>query len=64
MKKRLITINSNDLPKSVETKNLFKEKFKEAGFDVSEEFSDDTELVVCVGGDGSFLKTVPRDSAR
>ena len=58
MKKRLITINSNDLPKSVETKNLFKEKFKEAGFDVSEEFSDDTELVVCVGGDGSFLKTV------
>lgn len=54
MKKRLITINSNDLPKSVETKNLFKEKFKEAGFDVSEEFSDDTELVVCVGGDGSF----------
>ena len=29
MKKRLITINSNDLPKSVETKNLFKEKFKD-----------------------------------
>lgn len=58
MKKRLITINSNDLPKSIETKKLFKRKLIDAGFDVSEEFSNDTELIVCIGGDGSFLKTV------
>ena len=56
--KRIITINSNQVPKSIETRNLLKEKLIMAGFDVYYDFHPDTELIISIGGDGSFLKTV------
>ena len=56
--KRIITINSNQVPKSIETRNLLNEKLIAAGFDVYYDFHPGTELIISIGGDGSFLKTV------
>lgn len=56
--RRIITINSNQVTKSLETKKLLTEKLERSGFEVSYDFHPDTELVISIGGDGSFLKTV------
>lgn len=56
--RRIITINSNQVSKSLETKEILTEKLISAGFEVSYDFHPDTELVISIGGDGSFLKTI------
>ena len=56
--KRIITINSNQVNKSVETKKILTDKLINAGFEVAYEFCKNAELVISIGGDGSFLKTV------
>lgn len=56
--KRIITINSNQVNKSVETKKILTDKLINAGFEVTYEFCKNAELVISIGGDGSFLKTV------
>lgn len=56
--RRIISINSNQVNKSVETKKILAEKLINAGFEVTYEFSKDAELIISIGGDGSFLKTV------
>ncbi|MGL5315104.1 MAG: NAD(+)/NADH kinase [Peptostreptococcaceae bacterium] len=56
--RRIITINSNQVSKSLETKEILTEKLISAGFEVSYDFHPNTELVISIGGDGSFLKTI------
>lgn len=56
--KGVITISYNDLPKSIETKGILVEELTKAGFKVSEEIEKETELLISIGGDGSFLKTI------
>lgn len=56
--KRIITINSNKTNKSVETKKILTDKLINSGFEVTYEFCKNTELLISIGGDGSFLKTV------
>lgn len=56
--RRIITINCNNLHKSMETKEILSEKLMAAGFDVYDELHPETELIISIGGDGSFLKTV------
>ena len=56
--KRIITINSNQVDKSVETKKILTDKLISAGFEVTYEFCKNAELIISIGGDGSFLKTV------
>ena len=56
--KSVITIAYNDLYKSIETKNILVKKLLEADFEVSEEIKENTELIISIGGDGSFLQTV------
>ena len=56
--KRIITINSNQIHKSIETRDILKEKLINAGFNVYYDFHPNTELIISIGGDGSFLKTV------
>ena len=56
--KRVITINSNDLEKSLYTKELLTKKLKENNFLVSSKLEENTELIISIGGDGSFLKTI------
>ena len=55
---RIITINSNNLPKSIMTKDILTDKLQKAGFTVCDEFHPETELIISIGGDGSFLQTV------
>ncbi len=56
--KRIITINSNNIAKSLEVRDLLARKFLDSGFDVNYDFHPDSELIISVGGDGSFLKTI------
>ena len=56
--KRVITINSNDLEKSLYTKELLTKKLEENNFLVSSKLEENTELIISIGGDGSFLKTI------
>ncbi|MEG1312603.1 MAG: NAD(+)/NADH kinase, partial [Romboutsia sp.] len=48
----------NEVTKSLETKRILIEKLIAAGFEISYDFHPDTELVISIGGDGSFLKTI------
>ena len=53
---RIITINSNNLPKSIMTKDILTDKLQKAGFTVCDEFHPETELIISIGGDGSFYR--------
>lgn len=54
--KRNITIKSNNLEFSQKIEVLLREKLIEAGYTTSSECTENTYLVVSIGGDGSFLK--------
>lgn len=56
--KRVITVNSNNLDKSMKTKEILIEKLKKNDFSVSSKIEKNTELIISIGGDGSFLKTI------
>ena len=55
---RIITLKSNKLDKSIEIKNLVTEKLIIKGFKVIDYLDEDTELIISIGGYGSFLKTI------
>lgn len=55
---RIITISSNNMKKSLETKKILSEKLKSAGFCISDRLENESELIISIGGDGSFLKTI------
>ncbi|WP_101772598.1 NAD(+)/NADH kinase [Peptostreptococcus faecalis] len=52
-----ITLRTNNLEISKNIKKILIDKFISAGFSTSENLTPETELVISVGGDGSFLKT-------
>lgn len=52
--RRIITINSNQVNKSIETKKILTEKLINAGFEVTYEFYEDAELIISIGG-GWFI---------
>ena len=54
--KKNITIRSNELEISQKIRKIIIEKFENAGFTTSEEFHENTALVISIGGDGSFLR--------
>lgn len=56
--KRIINITTNEYKRSVKTSKILKEKLELRGFKVPDEFSHEAELVICIGGDGSFLRTI------
>ena len=58
MDKRCVKIYSNDTQLSIETEKILSQKLKDAGFTIAEEFTDECELLICVGGDGAFLEAV------
>lgn len=55
---RVINIVSNTEPLSIKTTKLLKNKLEKNGFVVADGFDYKAELIICVGGDGSFLRTV------
>lgn len=55
---RLITVFSNGSAISKKTENILRQKLEKSGFVVTSQFSPQAELIVCVGGDGSFLNAL------
>ena len=55
---RIITINSNTVEKSLNTRDILHKKLVEVGFDVYYEYNPDAELIISIGGDGCFLQTI------
>ena len=60
MKKRIVTVFTNDTEISNETVKLLCEKLEKNGFTVNGEYSPASELIICNGGDGAFLSSVHR----
>lgn len=56
--KKIITVTSNILNKSVEVKKILIKKLEEAGYGTSDKMEINTELLISIGGDGSFLQTI------
>ncbi|MBQ9931091.1 MAG: NAD(+)/NADH kinase [Firmicutes bacterium] len=54
----IINIFANEDKFSTNTAQLLKRKLEQSGFAVPDTFDPQAELIVCVGGDGSFLKTL------
>lgn len=59
--KRIINIISNRNYESRKTKVILVDKLEEMGFEVSEEYSSNAELNICIGGDGAFLRAIHRN---
>lgn len=57
---RIINIFANETELSKETKKLLKRKLEKSGFVVPQQFDLNAELIICIGGDGSFLETLHR----
>lgn len=53
-----ITIKSNDLEKSIQIKKMLTEIFEKQKIKVTKNLENDTDLIISIGGDGSFLKTI------
>lgn len=60
-KNRIINIISNKNYKSKKTSRLLSEKLKDKGFIVANNYNNNAELNICVGGDGAFLRAVHRN---
>ena len=58
MKKNCISVFTNNTDISLQTRSLMIEKLRAKGYDISDTYTQDTELIVCIGGDGALLKTV------
>ena len=57
---KVVTVSSNTLKQSIKVKDILTQKLNEAGYYVSNKIEKNTELLISIGGDGSFLKTVHR----
>ena len=58
MNKKLINIFTNDMPASMDAMAHIRDKFNEFGYTVTTEYSPDASLIICIGGDGAFIRSV------
>lgn len=58
MSMSIVNIYTNGTSVSEQTKKIVVEKFEKSGFTVREAYSPDSQLLVCIGGDGAFLQAV------
>ncbi|AHM56251.1 inorganic polyphosphate/ATP-NAD kinase PpnK [Peptoclostridium acidaminophilum DSM 3953] len=56
--KRIIYISTNEQPYSLELLPKLKHALESYGFVVPDDFDARAELIICIGGDGSFLNTL------
>ncbi len=55
---KIINIVYNDSKFSIDTANYVKKKFSQLGYQISDTFDFTAELIICIGGDGSFLRAL------
>ncbi|RQD67910.1 MAG: NAD(+)/NADH kinase [Tindallia sp. MSAO_Bac2] len=53
-----ISVISNSMPLSRETETMLKDRLEYYGFKWNNQLDLNTDLIICIGGDGSFLKTM------
>ena len=58
MSKGKITVFCNGDELSGRTYHTLKEKLTGSGYHVTQDYSADTDLIVCIGGDGAFLRAI------
>lgn len=58
MRKKLINVFTNNTNLSLDTKSVLTKKLTDNGYTVTGEYSEDAELIICIGGDGALLKTI------
>lgn len=59
MKKRIF-IYANDSETSKNTEKQLRQKLDKSGFYVMQQYDDSADLLVCIGGDGTFLEAIHR----
>lgn len=55
---KIITIIHNNQKLSIDTANILESKLTSLGYKVSKGFDNNAELIVSIGGDGTFLKAL------
>lgn len=60
MKTGLISIFTNETELSADVEMILKQKLKARGYKVSETYDEEAQLLICIGGDGAFLRTMHR----
>ena len=55
-KKIFIYTNRTEMSNSIE--NMLRNKLAKSSLHVFDNFSDDTDLIICIGGDGTLLRLV------
>lgn len=55
---KVINITDNGKSASTQIKKRLKRKLLDVGFDVSEKFDQNAQLLICVGGDGALLNAL------
>ena len=60
MKTGLISLFTNETELSADVESLLKKKLIARGYKVTEGYDDKAELLICIGGDGAFLRTMHR----
>ena len=58
MNNKIINIFTNETDISLETRAELTKKLVDRGYTVTEESMEDADLIICIGGDGSFLETI------
>ena len=58
MSKHVISIFTNDTEISRDVKSDLRKELVNRGYSVIGEYSPNTDLIICVGGDGAFLETI------
>ena len=53
-----IIIYQNESLQSIRTSKVLKEKLEKSGYEVTDEFCPSADLLVCIGGDGTFLRAI------
>lgn len=52
---KIISVYSNNKSSSPETEEILTEKFRKLGFDIVKGLCNRADILVCIGGDGTFL---------
>jgi len=60
MNERIITVFHNGEDLSEKTSLCLTEKLRSRGYEVVDHYTEDTDLIVCIGGDGAFLRAIHR----
>ncbi|MCT4564201.1 MAG: NAD(+)/NADH kinase [Maledivibacter sp.] len=55
---KIVNIVSNNKPVSKETARIMQHKLEKNNFFVPDTFDPNGDLIICIGGDGSFLRTL------